>query len=634
MDVRNLAASAELIQERIDDGHRAPTEDGTTLEAFDYVDESLAEELRENFGSDAVEYANLETWPNEKLPDWVEAFGDVYDRLKSVREPLSGGERREVPFREIVAPIADHCVESVLDSAPTARLSDDAIASLEAQLLDRLTDLCAQPLHLDFIRFIVERDPEVIADERRSPDSREWYESYVRAFYDGRMESFFEEYAMVARLLSVVTTQWRESVAEFAERLHADYDDICGMVGEGTVGDVARVESNGDPHERGRSVFRVEFERGEVFYKPRELDAEREFYGFLNWLADRFDAFPTLPTPALRTRGDYGWMESVERATLTSKSDVERYYRKTGALSFVLYLLNVSDCHGENLLASDESAVLVDAETVLAPSLYEVPRTELFDKLRKEVHESSVLKTQMVQLHDARSETDKSGLGVNDAERATTRTLVWTHVNTDAMDFEYRRPGVEDDENYPLYEGDPAPPELFADRIVEGFEAAYDAVASAPDEVKDDVTDRFDGVRLRCVLQDTAQYESLLNTLTNPTPLRNGVVFGNEIRDTLSKTWAEYSTTTPESVSEIVAAEREALLRRDVPKFHTSADAEAITFEDETVCRSAAAGLERVQRRIDRLSAEDRTFQTGLIESCLRGSDVPESERELPGNRL
>jgi lantibiotic modifying enzyme len=63
-------------------------------------------------------------------------------------------------------------------------------------------------------------------------------------------------------------------------------------------------------------------------------------------------------------RGDYGWVEYVEHRSCASDAEIRRYYRRTGHFLSLVYALNGSDFHFENMIADGEHPVPIDLETI------------------------------------------------------------------------------------------------------------------------------------------------------------------------------------------------------------------------------------------------------------------------------
>ena len=64
-------------------------------------------------------------------------------------------------------------------------------------------------------------------------------------------------------------------------------------------------------------------------------------------------------------RSDYGWVEFVEQRPCLNQQEANHYFQRAGVTACLLYLLNGTDCHYENLIAHGEYPVLIDLETLM-----------------------------------------------------------------------------------------------------------------------------------------------------------------------------------------------------------------------------------------------------------------------------
>ena len=109
--------------------------------------------------------------------------------------------------------------------------------------------------------------------------------------------------------------------------------------------------------------MQLQFEAGTVIYKPRPGQGEWEWFSLLASM-NRQDFQPRLRAARVLRRKDYCWMEFIKSASLTSEAAARRFYERMGGLIAAAYLLKAVDCHRDNLIASGEFPVLVDADTL------------------------------------------------------------------------------------------------------------------------------------------------------------------------------------------------------------------------------------------------------------------------------
>ena len=180
-----------------------------------------------------------------------------------------------------------------------------------------------------------------------------------------RLFSLFKKFPVLARLWCQLISQWREHVMEVLLRFTKDRPALSrAFFGGQPIGTIVDFRcSLSDPHRHGRTVMQLQFEAGAVIYKPRSGHGEWEWFSLLASM-NRQDFRPKLRAARVLRRKDYCWMEDIEAASLTSEAAARRFYERMGGLIAAAYLLKAVDCHRDNLIASGEHPVLVDADAL------------------------------------------------------------------------------------------------------------------------------------------------------------------------------------------------------------------------------------------------------------------------------
>lgn len=206
-----------------------------------------------------------------------------------------------------------------------------------------------------------------------------------------RFRSFFErvhqpeealaiwrEYPVLARQLTIRLDQWVASTVEFLERLCADWDLIRRTFSpDDDPGVLVGVQTNaGDRHRSGRSVSIAKFSSGfRLVYKPKLIAVDMHFQELLTW-ANQCGCYPPFRTFVMLDRGTYGWIEFIAAETCNALPALGRFYERLGAYLALLYALEATDLHCENLIAAGEHPVLIDLEAIFQPHLPASPAEE------------------------------------------------------------------------------------------------------------------------------------------------------------------------------------------------------------------------------------------------------------------
>lgn len=613
---RRLAGRARTVSERLEanpartDGSPGPgerrTESGgvdsggvADRETFERWKNNVANGDPETF-STRLEIASVtheeaerritdDQWPHdEPVPEWIETVDELLEHL--VGQPPEGGrhEGANVPFAPLLGQIVSFARQRL--SINSTHVTPKTIESFERHLLGRLEMICAQPLHLEFAVF------------RRETGRKGAYDRFIDRLFDGRVAAVFSEYPVLARFVSKFVTQWVEMTEAFFGSLDADYDRLEAAFGE--LGEVVSVEMLGDPHRRGKMVHSVTFDSGTtVVYKPRPVRAEAAFFEIVEWVNDNSSA-PNLPTLRCVTADDRGWVEWVDSEPCSEQSGVSRYYRRAGALVCLMYALNFTDCHYENLIAAGDSPVVVDLETVGKPdpTPEEFPLTDL----KSEIYLDSCIRTGALPTHTPDSDIDNTGGFEGDATRITgIEQPVFTDRNTDDMSLHFEEFQPLDRQNLPRLDGREQQPAAYGDEIRDGFTQMYRFLLDSRESFGELVSDTLSGVTIRLIVRSSELYDKVRLPLRNSTFLRNGATFGSRV-EILAKLFVRQYGEIDKSLWQLYRGERWSLWNFDLPRFDVQADGTDLAHEtvvlEDFFDRSP---LEQVSERIESLSVSD-----------------------------
>src|SRR6202035_2603505 len=106
--------------------------------------------------------------------------------------------------------------------------------------------------------------------------------------YD-RLISLFKKFPVLAQLWSQSICQWCDSVSELLARVERDREGLSRVFfGGQPVGKITDLRAGlSDPHNKGHTVMRVQFQAGSIIYKPRRGHGEQEWFSFVDYLNAR-----------------------------------------------------------------------------------------------------------------------------------------------------------------------------------------------------------------------------------------------------------------------------------------------------------------------------------------------------------
>jgi len=587
---------------------------------------------------------------NFELPEWCGVLRRVLDATPRLRDAVLAPDAARtfpylkphapLPFEELFVPFVE-TARTLLAEGRAGALPSGVLDIFARDLMQGLAEIAARVLTVEFRTFLASRqfDDDGDADLEPGPDSRKQYCRFVAATWRDGWHRLFEENCVMARLLATALAQWVRNVGEFEKRLSDDLPEIERTFGrQKPAGRPVAVEAGlSDPHDGGRTVIAVEFSSGlKIVYKPRSLGVERAYFDFVAAI-NRLDVLLPFRILTILDRGDYGWVEFVEQRSCLAEEEIRRYYRRSGNLLCLVYALNGSDFHFENLIADGEHPVPIDLETIChhrmrigggAPD-------EMTERLRLSVLGTDLLPDPVKLDHEY---FDISGFAHSDAEEGEADVVTWKYVNTDGMDYVYERQRAKAAGNLPKLNGKTAVLDGYTDIILAGFEEAYRFLQQKTDLLLDEngpLRAMFSH-HSRFIYRPTALYSLILQRALHPSYVRDGVDFALQF-EVLARKLIE----APDSPMTwpLVEAEMAALWQLDIPRFTARGDETALRLGPGNSIAGcfAQSAWNTARAKIGGLNEADLRWQLSLIagsfdvRSANLGTD-PETSREEFGD--
>ena len=662
-DLLHIVATASTIDERLDNSllaDNAGTNDEIARERLKSWCQAIAkgdwQQFRRRLAWDGLNeqvvgrvLGSVRTPEGMPLPAWADTLGEVLSLVASLHVDAMGtnqeGEgsfpfldaRDPVPFEELLVPFVllarQRCTTQSGDTYDL--LADVAHVALQRSLLQTLTSYAVQALYLEFsIACHHAQSPlERLLAAAQEDDQRKLYQEFVEEMLQGGLVNFFHEYAVLARLLATITDLWVEATVEFLQRLAADWSEIqhlfCSESEPGRVTSVA--PSLSDPHRGRRRVIALTFASGhKVVYKPKDLGTEEAYNGLLTWCNEHGAPLP-LKVLKVLNRGTHGWVEFVEREVCRDREEAHRYYRRAGMLLCLIYALEGTDCHYENIIASGEHPVLVDMETLMhhRPRLEDEGEGALAQLLALEQIAHSVLRTGLLPnwqiANDGRAAYDISGLGGIGEQELEVRVQQWTHINTDRMVLEYAPGKMQVPLNGPLLNGVPLRLEDHSEDVIAGFQGMYRFLLQQRGALLADESPLHElaDQQVRFVYRATRIYGALMQKLLNPEYLRDGIERSIQLellgRAVVPLEGPLRDRGEPTRWWSVFSAERKAMMQGDVPFFTARASSAALLVAPGQEIESCLEepSFDLVARRLKALDDEDLERQIALIQGSL-----------------
>ncbi len=584
--------------------------DGLSVERFTELLGAPAEVVKEAFHSP---------------PPWLEALAEaaLLTASSSTRQAIASSGSPLGPFVTAVEGLVEHGRKRLAEALEQLSVAPDGPfvpAAAEQMCVTGLVSSLGTMIGRVFVlEMHAARSQGRLGGD--TPEAR--FESFIESLRDpDRTLSLLLDYPVLARQAVSHVDRWVACSAELFRRLRDDFEAIrstlCSGQHPGKL--AAYAPMAGDAHRRGRSVSILTFSSGiKIVYKPRSLAVDVHFQQFLRWL-DEAGASPPLGTIAILDQGTHGWTEFVPQEPCTSADEVIRFYRRQGAYLALLYVLEATDVHFENIIARGEYPVLVDVESLFHPRLGELEVASADDLVRRSKMESVLrigLLPQRAWAHAASEGVDFSGLGTSAGQLSPRAPQVWERIGTDEMHIVRRHVVLQGGANRPTLRDQDVNLLEHGQDIAEGFSCM---VRLLRDRRADLLTsggplDRFAQDEVRVLLRPTYLYHLLYRESYHPDMLRDSLD-----RDRFfDRLWVTAKLTP--YVVPMIPAERLDLWCDDVPMFTTrpgSSDLWTSTGERHPDF-FAASGMSRARQRVEQLDKEDESRQLWFLQAALAG---------------
>ena len=449
--------------------------------------------------------------------------------------------------------------------------------------------------------------------------SEDRFQSFVQSIRKPEIANrIMREYPALAVQLTNHLERWVATSLEFTARLCRGWNEIRRTFSPTEEpGALVSLQSEaGDRHRQGRSVAICEFASGfRLVYKPKSLATDAHFQELLIWTNAR-GAHPAFRTLKILDRGSHGWVEFVAAETCDSVPMLRRFYERQGAYLALLYVLDATDVHCENVIAAGEHPMVIDLEALFQARC---PAREAPLDIDSAAIAHSVLRVGLLPWRDWSNVEpdgiDLSGLGGAAGQLTPYVIPDWEAGGTDEMHLTRRRMAISADQNRPTLNGDDVDPCDYVDDLSRGFTGMYRILLGHRVELLsgDGPLNRFAHDEVRAILRPTRTYRVLWSESFHPDVLRNA-----RDRDRLFERLRVAVESRP-YLANVVAAEWDDLQQGDVPLFTTRPAVRDLWTSrgDRLPDFFHEPALALVRRRVQQLNTRDLEQQLWLIRASM-----------------
>lgn len=453
--------------------------------------------------------------------------------------------------------------------------------------------------------------PEATELERLKSFSDHLKEPEIRSY-------LLDKYPILKKWLINEAKVWLEQTHSLAVRLEEDYDTIKKeFFNNEDLGKILKVTFGlGDRHRGGKTVALIEFEsEKKLIYKPRNLGIDLHFAEFLAQLDTQLEI--GFLTPKIINKETYGWVEFIQNTSCTKKEEIHNYYFRKGAYLAILYTMEATDFHYENIIAHGEYPVLIDLESFFHP-YFPMLGSETNEAVTKSVLRTGILPSTISTDTDS---VDVSGLTDVADQKGLVNTMI-LRMNGDDIEYIRDKGVLVGGKNIPLLNDEKVA--ISAEHIPDfkkGFETVYQYLNTNKEVIKSQLTPFFND-EVRVLMRNTIVYVHLLEESTHPT------IMESEAAVKAHFAWLRERIKIYKLAEVFCPFEEAILLKREVPLFTTKVNSKHLWYEDDQYIENffEDTGKNTVFKRIDTLSEADLKRQLWIIDASFTISKAKDKE--------
>lgn len=388
-----------------------------------------------------------------------------------------------------------------------------------------------------------------------------------------------------------------------------DKDEISKMLGLDNVSTFCVKMNLGDKHRGGKSVALLEFNTGEkILYKPRNLSIDSHFSELLEFI--KTETNTDFRCPQLILRDSYGWVEYIDYKSCSTQTDIINFYYRLGCLLCILYSLEATDFHYENIISHGSYPVLIDLESFFHP-YKPIDGMETNQGIDQSVLRTGILPNEVTinNIHTV----DMGGLSNLDNTESLLPTSIYEYHKDGTFAVKRITQKLNGGKNIPILNGQKRNIDNYLCHFVNGFKNTYTFIIKNKAKYLQ-VIAIFKNDNTRVLFRNTFVYTHLLTEANNINILKSTKKLQEHFQ-LLKEVIPDYSI-----AERFVEYEINDLWKRDIPLFTTKVNSRNLWYTDTDCIRNffKETGFETVIAKINRMSINDLYNQIWIINTSLK----------------
>jgi hypothetical protein len=490
--------------------------------------------------------------------------------------------------------------EIILRSPGVAELlSDGAKKDLETGLCRRMEPVYFHPMMLRLQDIIKEINPaEGMIMTEIGYDTAECAAQRMRDLMGPDAGSVLEEeYPLIRDYTSRIRQNYIAAETEMLGNITTHKQEISDhLFGGQPIEEIQMISTDsGDMHRHGRTVQRIATDAGAFYYKPHDCRLDALYKEIVNAV------LPDCTLAPVVVLGDNcGFEEELKAKVLKSSEQISEYFYNFGMLTALFHALGSTDMHGENIMACGSYPSAIDLETLVRGR---VSKAALTDHPR--------LTPLTLVEEDLNYCVDNIGILPNTVIRGLFFSALH-HGNSGSLSL-------------PNWQGKEFEVVGYEQDYIRGFRTGYDKVLASRDLILG-VMQKNSKMTYRFVPKNTTYYYYFKTKLYEADSMKN-----TEARDAMLKRLeVPYTKRNMPVNRNVVDYEVQCLCEGDIPYFCAAAGSHDLCGVDtEHVLISGywdVSAQQVLHTRIQRLSPEERDFETDYIIKRLNHAPLPEEK--------